>query len=57
MAEAVERVAEAVLPAKRVPEEYQQAVGAEQENATSLENKRLRSKEMVELRGIEPLTS
>jgi hypothetical protein len=35
LADAVERVAEVVLPVRRVPVEYQQAVGAETENATS----------------------
>ena len=35
LAEAVERVAEVVIPVKRVPVEYQQVVGAETENATS----------------------
>ena len=36
LADAVERVAEVVLPVKRVPVEYQQAVGAETEIATPL---------------------
>ncbi len=36
LADAVERVAEVVLPAKRVPVEYQQAVGAETKIATPL---------------------
>ena len=57
LAEAVERVAEAVSTVKRVPGEYQQAVGAERRNATPFENIELRSEKMVELRGIEPLTS
>ena len=57
MAKAVERVAEAVSTVKRVPGEYQQAVGAERGNATPFENIELRSEKMVELRGIEPLTS
>ena len=35
LADAIERVGEVVLPAKRVPVEYRQAVGAETENATS----------------------
>jgi len=36
LADAVERVAEVILPAKRVPVEYQQAVGAETKIATPL---------------------
>ena len=36
LANAVERVAEVVLPVKRVPVEYQQAVGAETKIATPL---------------------
>ena len=36
LADAVERVAEIVLPPKRVPVEYRQAVGAETESATPL---------------------
>ena len=36
LADAVERVAEVVLPVKRVPVEYQQAVGAEPRIATPL---------------------
>ena len=36
LADAVERVAEVVLPVKRVPVEYQQAVGAETKIATPL---------------------
>ena len=43
LADAVERVAEVVLPVKRVPEEYRLAVGAERENATPFELKELRS--------------
>jgi hypothetical protein len=36
LADAVERVAEVVLPVKRVPVEYHQAVGAETEIASPL---------------------
>ena len=43
LVEAVERLADAVLPVKRVPEEYRLAVGAERENATPFELKELRS--------------
>ena len=57
LGEAVERVAGALRGTERVPEEYRRAVGAETENATSCQIKKLRSQEMVELRGIEPLTS
>ena len=42
LVEAVERLSEAVLPVKRVPDEYRVAVGAEHENATPLDNKELR---------------
>ena len=37
LAEAVERVAEVVIPVKRVPVEYQQVVGSELKSATPLE--------------------
>jgi len=43
LVEAVERLSQAVLPVKRVPEEYRLAVGAEQENATPSKSKELRS--------------
>ena len=43
LVEAVERLADAVFPVKRVPGEYRLAVGAEQENATPFELKELRS--------------
>ena len=42
LANAIERVAQAVLPPKRVPEEYRLAVGSEQKNATPLKTKELR---------------
>ena len=58
LAKAVEEVASAVLPEeKRAICVQRQAVGAETENATPFENIELRSEKMVELRGIEPLTS
>ena len=47
LVEAVERLADAVLPVKRVPGEYRLAVGAERENATPFELKELRSLQSV----------
>ena len=58
MAEVVQRIAERVLSAPdSVPSVYRQAVGAETENATPLESQSCVSEGLVELRGIEPLTS
>ena len=54
---AVERIGDALISPKRVPEEYRQAIGAETKNATPVFTESCVSKEMVELRGIEPLTS
>ena len=50
------RGAEVVLPAKRVPVEYQQAVGAETEIATHSSNRELHSFKMVVAAGIEPVS-
>ena len=41
LANAIARVAQAVLPPKRVPEEYRLAVGSELKNATPLKQKEL----------------
>ena len=57
LSEAVEGIAEAILPKECVPGVYRLAVGAEPENVTPLESKSYVSEELVELRGIEPLTS
>ena len=43
LVETVERLAEVVLPAKSVPEEYRMVAGAEPENATPCETRELRS--------------
>ena len=58
LAQTVEKVAGRVLSEEKyVPSMYRQAVGAEPENATTIDNKQLRLSPVVELRGIEPLTS
>ena len=50
LSEAVEGIAEAILPEESVPGVYRQAVGAETENATTNNDRQLRSSELVELR-------
>ena len=57
LSEAVEGIAEAILPKECVPGVYRLAVGAEPENVTPLESQSYVSEELVELRGIEPLTA
>ena len=58
MAEAVERIATRLLSAhERVPSVYRMAVGAERESATGVGTDSCATFEMVEQRGIEPLTS
>ena len=56
LAQIVEEVGEFLRPkeAEVVPELYRQAVGAEQESATPLNNRELHSSKMVEAAGIEP---
>jgi integrase len=58
MAEAVERIGNRLFSTpERVPSVHRLAVGAEQESATARESDSCASTQMVELRGIEPLTS
>ena len=58
MAKAVEQIGNRLFPTpERVPSVHRLAVGAEQESATARELDSCDSMQMVELRGIEPLTS
>ena len=58
MTEAVEQIGKRLFSTPdRVPSVHRLAVGAEQETATPWDTKDCGSKNMVELRGIEPLTS
>ena len=54
LVEAMERVAQAVLPVERVPGEYRQAVGAELENATLSETKGSASFQLAPSTGVHP---
>ena len=56
LVEAVERVAQAVLPVERVPEEYRLAVGAEQEIATPCDAEGCDSVTLAPAVGLEPTT-
>ena len=53
LSEAVEGIAEAILPKECVPGVYRLAVGAEPENVTPLESKSYVSEDLVELRSPE----
>jgi integrase len=57
MAEAVEGIAARLSKPERVPSVYRLAVGAERDNATTVNTGSCVSQGMVEPRGIEPLTS
>jgi len=57
LSDAVEVIGIAMAPVERVPEEYRQVVGLETENSTLYSNEGCVENEMVELRGIELLTS
>ena len=57
LADAVERVAEVVLPVKRVPVEYQQAVGAETKIATPLKTEDCDNKKWRRRRESNPRTN
>ena len=56
LADAVERIGEAIIEEKSVPDVYRQAVGAERESATFVKIEGCASKELVAGVGFEPTT-